>query len=214
MLGFLIGTVCLIGLVKVVRRSRFGYGRFGYGGHGFGPWAHARGCGGRSGYGDGYGDGYGEYGGRDDRDGWEDDDFGPFQARRGGRGGGFFGLRAIFERLETTPGQEKAIRAAMDDLRAKGRAVKDDARGMRGDLASALRGETLDAETLGTVASRASGAVDALRDASIGAVLRVHEVLDERQRRIVADLIESGPRMGGWRGWRGRGGPYRGGARV
>ncbi len=90
--------------------------------------------------------------------------------------------------------------------------MKEDARGMRGDLASALRGESLDAETLGTVASRATGAVDALRDAAIGAVLKVHEVLDERQRGIAADLLESGPRFGG--GWRGRGGPYRGGARA
>jgi hypothetical protein len=201
MLGFLIGTVCLIGLVKVVRRARYGYGGFG------GPWGHG-GCGHRRGWGGPRGydgpDGYG----------WEDDDdfSGPWQAR-GGRGGGLFGLRAVFARLDTTPGQEKAIKAAFDELRVKARAVKDDARGMRGDLASALRGESLDAETLGTVASRASGAVDALRDAAIGAVLKVHDALDERQRAIAADLIESGPSFG--RGWRGRGGPYRGpGARV
>ena len=103
---------------------------------------------------------------------------------------------------------EKA-KAAFAELRDKARAVKDDARGMRGDLANALRGESLDAETLGTVASRASGAVDALRDAGIGAVLKVHDALDERQRAIAADLIESGPRFGGG-AWRGRGGPYRG----
>ena len=134
---------------------------------------------------------------------------------------GFFWLRALFARLDTTPGQEKAIRAAFDELRAKSRAVKDDAKGMRGDLASALRGDSLDAETLGTVALARTGAVDALRDAGIGAVLKVHEVLDPRQRAILADLLESGPRFGGsWgrrgrdRDWRGRGGPYRGAARA
>jgi hypothetical protein len=197
MLCLLVGAACLIGVFKVARwRRRCGYGaRFG------GPWAYAGGgCGHHGGW-HGGPHGHHGYGGWDD----EDDDFGPW----GGRGRGFFGLRAIFSRLETTPGQEKVIKAALDELRTKARAVKDDARGMRGDLASALRGESLDAETLGTIASRASGAVDALRDASIGAVLKVHEVLDERQRGIVADLLESGPRFG--RGWRGRGGPYRGG---
>ena len=127
----------------------------------------------------------------------------------------------LFERLDTTPAQEKAIRAAIGELRTKARAVKDDARGMRGDLAGALRGESLDAETLGTVASRASGAVDALRDAGIGAVLKVHEVLDERQRATLADSPSSRGlawRRGSWgRGWRGRRGgqgPYRGAARA
>jgi hypothetical protein len=218
MLGFLIGTVCLIGLVKVVRRSR--YGGFGYGpgyGHSYGhfghfgdPWGHGGhggGCGhrGRHAYGrGGWGSGYREdaefgYDEREDARGgeWE-----------GGRFGGFFALHGLFARLDATPGQEKAIKAAFEELRTKARALKEDARGMRGDLASALRGESLDADTLGTVASRATGAVDGLRDAMIGAVLKVHEVLDERQRGIAADLLESGPRFG--RGWRGRGAPYRG----
>ena len=201
MLGFLIGTVCLIGLVKV---ARFGRGRhcgYGYGhGHFGDPWGHGGGCGGR----------HGGWHGRYERGGWDDEDegFSPWEGRRGGG----FALRAMFARLDTTPGQEKAIKAAFDELRTKARAVKDDARGMRGDLATALRGESLDAETLGTVASRASGAVDGLRDAAIGAILKVHDVLDERQRAIAADFLESGPQFG--RGWRGRGGPYRGGARV
>ncbi|MGO8994503.1 MAG: Spy/CpxP family protein refolding chaperone [Polyangiaceae bacterium] len=198
MLGVLIGAVCVIGIFKAVRRARrwgYGYGQFA------GPWGYGGGCGHRGGWHGGY-DGYdGADGWRDDSD--LDDSFSPWGGGgRGGRGRGFFGLRGLFARLETTPAQEKAIKGALEELRTKGRAVKDDARGMRGDLANALRGESLDAETLGAVASRASGAVDALRDSAIGAVLKVHEVLDERQRRIVAELIESGPRFG--RGWGGR----------
>jgi hypothetical protein len=200
MLGFLIGTVCLIGLFKVARRHHYGYAHFG------GPWGYGGGYGGGCGRARGWHHGGPGAYGRRDWD-WDDEDGGYslWEARRGG--GGFFGLRAIFARLDTTPGQEKAIKAAFAELREKARAVKDDARGMRGDIANALRGESLDAETLGTVASRASGAVDALRDAAIGALLKVHDVLDERQRAIAADFIESGPRFGG--GWRGRGGPYR-----
>ncbi len=196
MVGVVIGVVGAIVLMKVLRR-RFGFGRRfayggygGYGGHGGpGHW-HDAGCAGPG-------------GGHAYRERWTDeDDAPPWQGRRRGWRGGFrgFGMNAVFERIDATPAQEKAIRAAFDELRTKARAVKDDARGMRGDLASALRGESLDAETLGTVASRASGAVDALRDAAIGAVLKVHEVLDEKQRAIVADALDSGfGPFGRWR---------------
>ena len=205
MVGVVIGVVGAIVLMKVLRR-RFGFGhRFGYRGYGgygrHGGWGgygdyeapghwHDAGCPGPSGRGSPY------------REGWTDDDGGSRgwegRPRRGWRGR--FGLNAVFDRIDATPAQEKAIRAAFDELRTKARAVKDDARGMRGDLASALRGESLDAETLGTVASRASGAVDGLRDAAIGAVLKVHEALDEKQRAIVADALESGfGPFGRWR---------------
>ncbi|HEY2513163.1 MAG TPA: periplasmic heavy metal sensor [Polyangiaceae bacterium] len=192
----------------MLRRS-YGYGGWGRGG----PWGYGgygRGCGGPGGWHGGW------HGGpHRARHGWytdgafsddDNEDFEPWRRRGGGPEGMFFGLRAILDRLETTPGQEKAIRAAFDDLRGKGRAVKEDARGLRSDLASAFRGESLDAETLGTIASRTTGAIDSARDAAIGAVLKVHDALDERQRAIVAELLESGPGFGRWRG---RGGPYR-----
>ena len=54
------------------------------------------------------------------------------------------------------------------------------------------------------MASRASGAIDGLRDAVIGALLKVHEVLDEKQRAALADTLESAGSP--FRGWgRGRG---------
>jgi uncharacterized membrane protein len=191
MVGVVIGVVGVIVLMKVLRR-RFGFGRRfaygGFGGHGGpGHW-HDAGC-------------PGPVGRHAYRERWTDeDDAPPWEGRRGGWRRGGFAMNAIFDRIDATPAQEKTIRTAFDELRTKARAVKDDARGMRGDLAGALRGESLDAETLGTVASRASGAVDGLRDAAIGAVLKVHEVLDEKQRGIVADTLESG--FGPFRGWR------------
>jgi len=201
MLHVLIGAVCAIALVKVFRR-RFGFRRFGrYGGgygHGYacadhGSWSPYERGGERGPY----------------RQRWIDEDDEPpywqaqAQAHGQGRRRGGFGWGAIFERLDATPAQEKAIRSAFDDLRSKARTVKDDVRGMRHDLAGSFRGESLDAETLGTVASRASGAVDALRDAAIGALLKVHEVLDEKQRATLADTLESaGSPFGAFRGWR------------
>jgi uncharacterized membrane protein len=193
MLHVLIGAVCAIALVKVLRR-RFGFRRFGHYGGGYGPGYACADHGAWSPY-----EGGGERGPYRRR--WIDDDDEPppWQGRR--RGG--LGWRAIFERLDATPAQEKAIRSAFDDLRSKARTVKDDVRAMRHDLAGSFRHESLDAETLGTVASRASGAVDALRDAAIGALLKVHEALDEKQRAMLADTLESsGNPFGSFRGWR------------
>src|SRR5690242_15134806 len=92
MLGFLIGTVCLVALVKVVRHGRCGGWRYAHGcGYGGG---YDSGCGGW--HDRGHGHGHGRWGG-----GWS----------RGGFGPGFM-LRGLFARLETTPGQEKVIRDA------------------------------------------------------------------------------------------------------
>jgi hypothetical protein len=183
MIGVFIGAACLFGLCKMAHMRRYGrrhhHRRFGGA-----PWGMRGGCG--YGYGGGgCGDEYGGYDGYDGPEAWDDHRGGPWELRRG-----FFGLRSIFARLQTTPGQEKAIKAALQDLRSQGRSIRDDARGMRKDLASAFRAESLDAETLGTVASRASGTVDALRDAAIGAVLKVHDALDERQRGLLADMLQ------------------------
>jgi hypothetical protein len=182
MLGVLIGAVGAIFVVKAIRRLR--YRRFGFGG----PFGYGMAYGG---HGHGYRSHY-----IDDEDGppWD----GGRPSGRDRRGG--FVLGALLSRIDATPEQAKAIRAAFDELRSKARAVKDDARGLRKDLAGAMRSEILDVETLGTIASRAGGTVDAVRDAAIGAMLQVHGALEPRQREIVADALES--RFGGFRrGW-------------
>src|SRR5580658_2123290 len=124
MLGVLIGAVCVIGIFKAVRRARrwgYGYGQFA------GPWGYGGACGHRGGW-HGGPRGFDEH----DSDPWRDDsdlddDFSAWG--RGGRGRGFFALRGLFARLETTPAQEKAIKGALEELRTKGRGVKDDAKG-------------------------------------------------------------------------------------
>jgi Spy/CpxP family protein refolding chaperone len=169
MLGFIIGTVCLIGLIKVLRRGRGWHGRWGYGG-----------------YGGGYG-GYGGCGGHDHH-GFA----GPMG--RGGFGGGprrWF-LRSIFERLETTPGQEKAILAALDELRENRRVVRDEAQQTRGDLARAVASGLVDDSTLEETFARHDRLLAQLRVSFVEALKKVTEVLDERQRKQVADMLEGG----------------------
>jgi Spy/CpxP family protein refolding chaperone len=199
MLGFLIGTVCLIGLIKVVRRGR----RWGYGGGFGGPFAYGGAMCGHDGH---------AYGGP-----WRG---GPWGAR-GGFGRNFF-LRALFERLDTTPGQEKAIRAALDDLRVTAKSVRAEVSDARADVARAMRADHMDEFTLSDVSAKVTVAGETMRTAVTTALSKIHEALDERQRATLADFIESGPGFGhayrwgggGGRGGWGSGGPYRGGPEV
>src|SRR5437773_11173254 len=112
MFGFLIGTACLIGLIKVLRGG-CGYGRYGACG-GYGP--GARNSFGSCGYGGGYG---GPWQGRGRWGGW-----GGFRGHDehgyGGFGEGFF-LRALLEQLDATPGQEKVIVNAVHEIRDEAR---------------------------------------------------------------------------------------------
>lgn len=190
MFGFIIGTVCLIGLIKVLRHGH-GHG-YGWGG----GWGYGH-CG-------GHGHCHGERGERDD---WDGERRGPF-GRRGGFG---FGprafLRGLFERLETTPGQEKVILSAVDEVRDAMRGARGEVGKTRTDVAQAFGGDHFDAEVMGAVFSRHDDALANVRKAFVGALSKVHEALDERQRKIFAEIVES--RFGGGR-W-GFGGPYRGG---
>ena len=120
MFGFLFGTLCLIALIVLVRRGR---------------WGHGHGC--------GYGRGRWRHG-------------------PGGFGSRWL-VRGLFERLGTTPGQEKAVVAAMDELREALGGQKVEWNLSRKDLAQALRVERFDAraqlEKLANLMSHGHGVV-------------------------------------------------------
>ncbi len=175
MIGFLVGTACLIGLFSVVRRGR-AYGHCGHVGYGGGYEGFRRGWGRR-----------GQGGGEHD---WRG---------RGDFGRPFF-LRSIFERLDTTPGQEKAILAALDELKETARAAKSEMKGARNELAQAMRTESFDEVALGGATARVEGVMDTARKAGIAAFAKVHQALDDRQRQKLADIIESGPGFARWGG--------------
>ncbi len=161
MLGFIIGTVSLIALIKVLRRGRHWHG-----------------------YGNGRGYGHGP-----------------------GVGPRRWFLRSLFERLETTPGQEKAIVAAMDELRENRKVVRGELEQSRGDLARAVAGGLIEDGTLEETFARQDRLLAQLRVSFVEALKKVTEALDERQRKQVAGVLEGGG--SGWRG--GFRGPYRGG---
>ena len=170
MFGFLIGTLSLIGLIKLSRWQRYGYGYGGYGGYG---------------------------------------------GRRGGPRSWM--LRRLFQRLDTTPGQEKVILEAFETLREKGQAFRENVVGSRTDFAKAVSGEHFDAETVRDTFAKHEVAFDTLKQSLIEQLQKVHEALNPEQRKQVAQLIENGPRafhggygMGGGCGHRmGRHGGWR-----
>jgi Spy/CpxP family protein refolding chaperone len=157
MFGFIIGTVCLIGLVKVLRR--------GHGWHGH----------------------------------WHHDSY----ASRHGRGGGrrrWF-MRSVFERLDTTPGQEKAIVQALDELRENKTLVREEAEHTRADLARVIAGGFVDDASLEETFARHDRLLAQLRVSFVEALKKTTEALDERQRKQVGDLLERSGRFGGGRIW-------------
>lgn len=145
MLGFFIGTACLIGLVAVARRGR----RHFYGHHG----------------------------------GWH--------GRRGGGGRYFF--NRVLGRLDTTPGQEKVIRSAIHELGEEAWGLRSEVRATRGEIAAALREPELDKTRLDGVFAKHDELLERLRASLLRSAEQVHGTLDERQRKQLADMIESGP---------------------
>ncbi|MEO8842974.1 MAG: periplasmic heavy metal sensor [Kofleriaceae bacterium] len=115
------------------------------------------------------------------------------------------GLYMVFNRLDCSPAQERAIISEVDQLKHKLRDTKWGMRDARGDLAAALRGPTLDDAALGAVLGRVDAATGAARAAVLEAMRNVHAVLDDRQREQLAELLDGGD--GGW--FKRGGSPYR-----
>jgi Spy/CpxP family protein refolding chaperone len=183
MLGFLFGTACLIGLIKVARGSFHGYGC-----HGGEGWGHHDG---------GWGHPDSHFG-RHGRGGW---------GGRGGFGPRFF-LRSFFERLDTTPGQEKVVLQAADELKGAFGKARSDLRATRADFARVFRGDAVDEASVADIFMAHDTVISETRRTAVEAVRKIHEALTEEQRAQVADFIESGRRGG--RGWGGGwGGPRR-----
>ncbi len=138
MLGFFIGTTCLIGLFAVALGGR----RWGH--H---HWRHHR--------------------------------------RRG--------LYRAFERLDTTPGQEKAIRSALSDLMDSVGGMRSSLREARTQVAEAMRQDEFDPRVVhDAVDSRNEDLVE-IQTAVASALTKIHDALDPDQRKRLARWVEAGP---------------------
>ena len=188
----------IVGVVAVVKRlvfrRRFGHLAFaggpcgggGFGGMGFGD--EGASCGGR---------GFKRWGRH-------------WGGHRGGIGGSFW-LRALYARLDTTPGQEREIRAAIEELRERARDAKSGLPETRENIGKSVAGETFDTAAFEAVSARFDATAEKMKDALASALKRIHAVLDPKQRERLADIVSKGAfgRFG-----RGGGGPYRAGTEV
>jgi len=117
------------------------------------------------------------------------------QARgEGGRAPGFRGsaLYRVFERLDATPAQERAIREAMSKLDAQAEEAKQAHAEARKAVAAALKSAVVTPESLQELDVAHAKRLDGVRDAVAAAVGEVHAALDEKQRTVLADAIEAG----------------------
>ncbi len=98
-------------------------------------------------------------------------------------------LRRVYQRLDTTPGQEKVIAAAFEKLREKGRAVRDAAEDARRATADATQAVHFDTDAVRAAFAKARAAVDDAETALIESLQSVHEALEPEQRRVAADML-------------------------
>jgi Spy/CpxP family protein refolding chaperone len=117
--------------------------------------------------------------------------------RRGGFGPRMF-LRRAFERLDTTPGQEKVIVQAIDELRDTFAKARGELKGTRDDFARVIRSEHLDEASLADIFMKHDTTISATRREAVESLRKIHDALTEKQRAQVADLLERGPGFGSW----------------
>lgn len=185
MFGFIFGTACLIGLVKLARAGRCGgYGHAGYGG-GFGGGGHC------------HGGGFGRhFGGHHGHHGHHGGGFGPF-ARFGGRWGARGPLRFVFARLQTTPGQEKLIGEEVENVLNVLRESRGELHNVRSAIANAMRSPVFNQEALSELTAKQDAQMEKVRDAIRTSLAKIHEALDDKQRQELAAMIEGFGGFGG-----------------
>jgi uncharacterized membrane protein len=110
------------------------------------------------------------------------------------RGGPGVVLRAVMSRVGIRPDQEPAIRDAVDELKEAARPLRAEGRQTRDEIAAALRKPVFDEVLFGELFARHDGTIERLRKGVVGTLARLHDVLDERQRQRLADIVAEGPR--------------------
>ncbi|MET0404547.1 MAG: Spy/CpxP family protein refolding chaperone, partial [Cystobacter sp.] len=99
-------------------------------------------------------------------------------------------LHQVFERLETSPGQEKVLVQAAEDVSGAATKLKGAWSDTRQAWARSLRGEHFDAEALRELDAKQDALVAEMRETLRVSLSRIHEALDPRQRQELADLLE------------------------
>jgi Spy/CpxP family protein refolding chaperone len=164
MLGLIVGTVCLMGLVVTLKRRRhYHRAREFYGFHHHhdrgGPWGWRR----------------------SSRTAWGH----PGGRRRDP-------IHLVFAQLDCTPGQEKAVLASLDGLRARLANARAELDVIRRELSSLLASDVLDQAAVDAATARQNALFGTLSAELRELLSTLHEVLDPEQRRGLAELLADG----------------------
>lgn len=101
-------------------------------------------------------------------------------------------LRALFLRLDTTPGQEKAIVEIVARTRSELRALRGELARSRREIAALVGSELLERDALERELDAQTPSWQRARALIVDALTEVHTLLDTRQRRELGALLADG----------------------
>lgn len=114
-------------------------------------------------------------------------------------------LFGLFQELDATPGQEKAILKLVNSFSERLRETLPGLSAVRKELAAALGGDVLDTAALDAVFLRNTELFVKLSHELQKGLAEVHATLDSEQRQLLAQALADGsfhPRFGGFGGMR------------
>jgi len=105
----------------------------------------------------------------------------------------------IASRLEATPEQYRVIRNEVEQFADKTQELRGEFRLSRDDITNAMRGESFDEEIMGEGFARQDDRIREVREQLVGALARIHDVLEPAQRERLAEVSQH---FGHRRSWR------------
>jgi Spy/CpxP family protein refolding chaperone len=94
----------------------------------------------------------------------------------------------LSSQLDATPEQYRIIRNEAEQFADKTRDLRREFRLSRDDIAAAMAGESFDEERMGESFARQDDRIRTVREQLVGALARIHDVLDPRQRERLGRL--------------------------
>lgn len=114
---------------------------------------------------------------------------GPRGHRRGWGRGPFAMLDGLFSHLDTSPGQEKAIRAALSELFDEAHSLRGEVRETGEAARAAVAGPAFDGHALDAAFERHDAKLARLREGAKETLRKIHEALDDEQRAELGRVL-------------------------
>ncbi|MEY4575748.1 MAG: hypothetical protein RL701_451, partial [Pseudomonadota bacterium] len=101
-------------------------------------------------------------------------------------------VHALFEQLDTTPGQEKAILKSMETFTEQMAHGRGELVAVRKQVAQALGGDELDESVLSAALEKVEDLIVKTKLELTQTLTEIHASLDGQQRKLLAELIADG----------------------